>query len=434
MENYKARRAKLFEQVQSGIVVLLSAPEYKRNHDTGYKYRQNSNFYYYTGFREAHSIAVFMPESDKPYRLFLSPKDPHKELWEGKLVGVEKAPKLLGCDEAYPIADFEKMFTEWATKAGTVWTLFGENKEQASWLNNLIVNLPVNIRKSQYPLDAICNVRSHVYRQRMVKDASEIELMRLNCRNSALAHAELMRQTRPGMNESELQAAIEFEFARRGANEVAYTSIVAAGNNANILHYIENNSEAKDGDLLLVDAGGERDLYASDITRTFPVNGKFTDAQRDIYEIVLKSQKDACAIVRPGIEYAEIHRTATKVLIEGMLDLGLLQGSVEENLASKAYTKFYPHTTGHYIGIDVHDVGIYEGRDGRSSVLEAGNVFTIEPGLYFDEKNQEIPEKYRGIGIRIEDDILVTSKGYENLTDECPKEISEIESLMASAR
>lgn len=431
---YKNRRANLQEKIQSGIIVFLGAPSYKRNHDTGFSYRQNSNFYYYTGLLEENSAAILIPNQGNKFVLFVQPRDLLMEQWNGKRVGVDAAPQAFGADEAYDIAKFSEKLQELLRQEGSVAFVFGDMKEQDEAIFSAVSKFTMNIRKGDKPLFGVRNCLREVYGQRMIKAPEEIELMRTNAKNSALAHIEAMQATTPGKNEADIKAVIEYGFAKRGAQALAYSSIVAGGMNATILHYIENNQPLRDGDLLLIDAGGERDLYASDITRTFPVNGKFSAEQKDIYEVVLRAQKEAVGLVKPGIKYTAIHEKACEVLTQGLIDLGVLSGSVEENLANKKYADYYPHGTGHWIGLDVHDVGLYVDDRAEPTILQPGMVFTVEPGLYFPEHLSAASDKFRGIGVRIEDDILVTDSGFENLTEACPKEISEIEKLVGQSK
>jgi Xaa-Pro aminopeptidase len=268
---------------------------------------------------------------------------------------------------------------------------------------------------------------------RKVKNEAELEVIRRNCKNSALAHRKAMETTRPGQWEYQTEAEIEYWFRHGGADDLAYASIVAGGNNATVLHYKTNRDPLKNETLLLIDAGGEMDLYASDITRTYPVNGKFTKAQAAIYEIVLQAQKEAIAAVKPGVRFHDIHALTVNVLVAGLVRLGLLSGKVEDLVKDrKNYVAFYPHNTSHWLGLDVHDVGDYYNSDNESMPLEVGNILTIEPGIYIGEDRTDVPAEYRGIGIRIEDDILVTPRGYENLTVDAPKEIAEIESIVGT--
>ncbi|NUM88758.1 MAG: aminopeptidase P N-terminal domain-containing protein [Bdellovibrionales bacterium] len=413
------------------MAVLYAAPHAKRNSDSQYEYRTCSYFYYLTGVAEPEAAAIFLPGADVPYRLFVMPKDPEREMWEGRRLGVEGARAVFLADETLSIADFDRVFQECLGKSEQLWFPLGEWPEWDERILRAVRNHHPNPRRGEKEFRGVQKAQEILGRMRLVKDASEIDLLRRNGANSALAHRRAMEATRPGLFEYEVEAEIEYWFRKGGAEDLAYPSIVAGGNNATVLHYKTNRDRLKDGTLLLIDAGGEMGHYASDITRTFPVSGKFTKAQRDIYEIVLRANKEAIALVRPGVRFHEIHDRATEVLLTGLFELGLLK---EDPAAvardAKKRMIWYPHNTSHWLGLDVHDTGRYHLPSGESVPLEEGYVFTVEPGIYIGEERMDVPAEYRGIGIRIEDDVLVTASGHEVLTRDCPKEVAELEGIV----
>lgn len=432
-EIFANRRKELYGKLKGGMAIVLAAPVGKRNNDVHYEYRTSSNFYYLTGVREEEAAAIFIPDDDKPYRLFVMPKNPEREMWEGKRIGVEKAKSVFGADETYPIDQFSEVFAKLLKKYSKLFYTTGEFLEQDEQIFSALKNHHPNPRAGEKIFEALHSLQPIIAPLRKMKSLDEIELMRKNCQNSGIAHRKAMEITRPGMHEYQIEAEIEKWFRFGGADDLAYASIVAGGENATVLHYKTNRDQLQDGDLLLIDAGGEMDLYASDITRTFPINGKFSDAQKKIYSIVLEAQKAAIAAVKPGVRFLDIHNTATEVLVKGLVDLGLLNGDVKEIVKDRAkYGKFYPHNTSHWLGMDVHDCGAYYDEQKNSIPLETGNVLTVEPGIYISSDNKDVPSEYWGIGIRIEDDILVTEDGYENLTANCPKEIAEIEAIVGT--
>jgi len=435
-EIFASRRKLFLERLRPGsMAILFAAPHAKRNDDVHYEFRTSSYFYYLTGVREQEAAAIFMPGSDNPYRLFVMPKNPEMEMWEGKRVGVEDSKRVFMADETYSIDDLEKEFRSQLKQADTLYHLLGLFSEHDDLVFRVLKDHAPNPRRNEKKFVRLEKAQEILNPMRKVKDEAELEVIRRNCKNSALAHRKVMEFTKPSHTEYQAEAEIEFWFRHGGADDLAYASIVAGGNNATVLHYKTNRDPLKDGELLLIDAGGEMDLYASDITRTFPVNGKFTKAQREIYEIVLKAQKDAINAVRPGVKFADIHKLTVESLVDGLIKLGLLKGDKAEIAKDRSkYVAFYPHNTSHWIGMDVHDCGDYSGADGASLPLEAGNMLTIEPGIYINADRTDVPAEYRGIGIRIEDDILVTKTGFENLTIDAPKEIADIEAIVGTAK
>ena len=416
---------------EDSIAIIASAPEATRSNDTHYRYRQNSDFYYLTGFDEPESIAVITPGKEHKYTLFVRPRDPEREIWDGRRAGVEGAQNIHGADAAYATGDFEEKLADLLNGAKNLYYRIGnENAELDTKIVKQIARMRALGRKGISAPQAVIDTGAILHEMRLIKSDEEIALMQRAADIAVEAHCEAMKNARPGMNEYEIEALIEYVFRRNGASGPAYNSIVGGGPNATVLHYINNDAILRDGDLLLVDAGAEYRSYASDITRTFPVNGRFTQAQRDIYDLVLETQLACIKMTRPGVSMDELKNHSIEMLTEGMVRLGLLQGETKQLIEEEKYKQFYMHGLGHFLGIDVHDAGRYY-TDGESRRLEPGMVITVEPGLYIAENTENIPDKYRGIGVRIEDDVLVTADGNRVLSSKAPKQVEEIEALMA---
>ena len=414
--------------MQRGIAILPTAPEALRNGDAHYPFRFDSHFHYLTGFDEPEAVLVMLA-GDKPQSiLFCREKDKEREIWDGFRYGPEDACRLFGFDAAFPIAQLDDKLTE---LMGNQPALFHPLGAHAVW-DDRILALRTRVQaKSRSGITApneIHDVRMLLDEMRLIKDNSEIDIMRRAANISAAAQVRAMRATQPGKMEYEIEAELLHEFRRNGAAGPAYTSIVAGGSNACVLHYISNNTRLKNGDLLLIDAACELEGYAADITRTFPVNGKFSAAQKDTYEIVLAAQTAAIAAARPGSHWNQPHDDALRVLVQGMLDLKLCSGSIDSVLESGDYKRFYMHRTGHWLGMDVHDVGNYKIKDQWRDLLP-GMALTVEPGLYIRPADN-VPEALWNIGIRIEDDVVITQNGCEVLTHAVPKTVAEIEAVM----
>jgi Xaa-Pro aminopeptidase len=426
---YANRRQRLAETIGAGIAVVPTAPERVRNRDSHYPYRFDSHFYYLTGFTEPEAVLVLF--SNKSI-LFCRERSPEREIWEGFRYGPEAARERFGFDEAYPIGALDREMERLLENQPALYYPMGADAEWDArairWLNAVRARVRTGIAAP----DRVHDVRSVIDDMRLVKDAHELGIMRRAARIAAAAHRRAMQRARPGRNEYEIEAELLYEFRRSGAQTPAYTPIVAGGANACVLHYVFNDAPLRDGDLLLVDAGCELDGYASDVTRTYPVNGRFSAAQREVYEVVLAAQRAALERVRPGNAWNEPHDAAVKVLAQGMVDLRLLSGGLDEVLEKETYKRFYMHRTGHWLGLDVHDAGDYK-RSGTWRALAPGMTLTVEPGLYIRAED-DIPERLRNIGIRIEDDVLVADAGCEVLTAEAPKTIADIEALMRDAR
>jgi len=415
---------------ENSVAVIASAPEAVRSNDTHYRYRQDSDFFYLTGLDEPDSIAVIRPgHGEHPYTLFVRPRDPERETWEGRRAGIEGARDVYGADAAFPVEEFGEKLGEMLDGARNVYYRLGVRADLDELLVKQIGAMRQRSRTQRAP-DSITDPGALLSEMRLVKTDEEIELMQRAADIAAEAHVEAMRAARPGMYEYEIEALIEYVFRRRGAAGPAYTTIVGGGANATVLHYVTNDSILREGDLLLIDAGCEFRGYASDITRTFPVANRFTAAQREIYSVVLETQLACVEMVRPGVTMEDLNERAVSMLTDGMLRLGLLRGDAEKLVEEKEYRKFFMHGLGHFLGMDVHDVGRYRVDDGPRK-LAPGNVITVEPGLYVPADAGDVPERFRGVGIRIEDDVLVTAEGRRVLTDKVPKQIEEIEGLTA---
>ena len=414
----------------NSVAIIPSAREATRSNDTHYRFRQDSDFYYVTGFEEPESIAIVRPGQDPHYTLFVRPRDPEREIWDGRRAGVEGAKSEFGANESFPIAEFDEKLQDILDGAEKLYYRLGVNRDLDETIINQIARMRAVNRKPIHPPQTIVDPATIIHEMRVLKSSDEIELMQVAADIAAEAHCEAMKASRPGMQEYEVEALIEKVFRQRGAAGPAYTSIVGAGANATVLHYINNDGQLHDGDLLLVDAGAEYKGYASDITRTFPINGRFTKPQREIYDLVLKAQMACVEMVRPGTTHDQLKQHSIEVLTEGMVELGLLDGKPEELIKEKKYERFYMHGLGHMLGIDVHDVGrYYYGKESRA--LEPGVVMTVEPGIYISPDTKDIPSQYLGIGVRIEDDVLCAENGPRVLTNKVPKVAEEIEGLMA---
>jgi len=423
----------------NSVAIIPAARESVRSHDTHYRYRQNSDFFYLTGFEEPDAIAVVAPAKEKKFTLFVRPRDREREIWEGYRAGVDGAVSDYSADEAFPLSEFDEKLVEILDGPSALYYAFGHTTPEMD--QKIIRQLTLMRETNRKPLEpprTIVDPSSIIHEMRVFKNNEEIEIMQRAADIAAEAHVEAMKAVRPDMKEYEVEALIESIFRRHGSAGPSYTSIIGSGANATVLHYISNQGTLRDGDLLLVDAGAEYQGYASDITRTFPINGKFTQAQRDIYDLVLNTQMSCIDMVRPGVRLEDLKTHSIEMLTEGMVNLGLLKGEPAKLIEEKKYMQFYMHNLGHFLGIDVHDAGKYYFK-GESRPAEPGMVMTIEPGLYIspdtsnipEEFNKDIPDKYLGIGVRIEDDVLVTQNGARVLTHKVPKDPGEIEALMA---
>lgn len=438
-ELYQRRRAAFLERMTAqfdgatGVAILRSAPVMHKTADMDHEYRPDSDFYYLTGFAEPGAVAVLTPHAEPSYRLFVRPRDPEQEVWVGKRAGVEGAVSEYGADEAHSVEDVERWLPDLLEGAQVLYYALGKDEAFNQLVLDTLNAFRTKQRKGVYGPDALVDPSTLLHELRLHKAPDEIAMMRRAAEIAAEAHRQAMKACRPGLHEYELEAEIEYVFRKRGAIGPAYETIVGGGANGTILHYNSNQEVLRDGDLVLIDAGAEYGYYASDVTRTFPVNGRFTPPQRELYELVLRAQLEALALCRPGTGFRDPHNRAVEVLTEGMVELGWLSGDVAELVANEAYKAFYMHGTSHWLGMDVHDVGRYK-RDEEWRPLEPGMVLTIEPGIYVAPGTASVDERYRGIGIRIEDDVLITDDGCEVLTSSVPKAVAEIEALMSEGR
>lgn len=432
---FQQRRQQVMEKIGNGTAIFRSAPMAVMHNDVEYTYRQDSDFFYLTGFNEPDAVAILAPHHpEHQFILFVQPKDPEKETWTGYLHGVEGAKEIFAADEAYSIQELDEKLPQYLEKAERIYYHLGRDKTfNTNVLNHwqkLIATFP---RRGTGPT-ALEDTNFILHPLRLLKTAAELDNIRQATAISAQAHNRAREFTKVGHYEYQIQAEIEHTFRLEGGMGPAYPSIVASGANACILHYINNNRQVQENELLLIDAGCAYNYYNGDITRTFPVNGKFTPEQKIIYEIVLEAQLKAIEVVKTGNPYNLFHDTAVRTIVEGLVDLGLLVGDIDEIIKEEKYKPFYMHRTGHWLGLDVHDAGGYKVNEETWQNLQPGHVLTVEPGIYIApdikpaEGQPEVPEKWRGIGIRIEDDVLVTATGNEVLTATVPKKVEDIES------
>ncbi len=429
---FQARRARLLATMQAaggGVAIIPTAPERLRNRDTSYAYRFDSYFYYLTAFREPEAVLVLVAGDTPRSILFCRTKDTEREIWDGYRFGPDAARDAFGFDEARPIAELDEQLGLLLANQPAIFHSVGYEPEWDRRVAEALNRVRAQARTGCHAPSQIRDVRSLIDEMRLVKDAFEIATMRRAAEISAGAHRRAMRTARPGVFEDEGGAELIHEFRRHGSPGPAYTSIVASGPGACVLHYIENDRQMQDGELLLIDAGCELDGYASDITRTFPVNGRFSGPQKAVYELVLAAQAAAIAEIRPSASWNAGHDAATRVLTQGFIDLGLIKGSLDAAIESGSYRQFYMHRTGHWLGLDVHDAGEYK-LAGEWRPLAAGNVLTVEPGAYIRPADG-VPEAFWNIGIRIEDDALVTDTGCDIITIATPKSVADIEAVMA---
>ena len=431
---YRRRRERFLEQIGGGVAVLCAADELIRGRDSELRFRQDGDFHYLTGFREPDAVAVLTPHDEgSRFTLFVRPRDPEKETWNGPRAGVEGARERFGADAAHPLSELDERLKGLVEPGDALWYSLGSNAEMDRRVIELLRHFrgkrarsgkgPAEVREPTLLLDAM----------RRVKEPGELDALRAAARLTAQGHVAAMRAAHPGIGEWELEAILDATFRSGGPDAgSAYATIVGSGANATILHYITNDRRTEDGDLVLVDAGAELGAYAGDITRTFPVNGRFTPAQRAVYDVVLAALEAAIAVARPGARIGEGHEAARRVLVEGMVSLGLLSGEVDALIETEEYKRFFMHQTSHWLGLDVHDPGAYRDPDGEWTVLRPGMVFTVEPGLYVAADAEGVPAELRGVGVRIEDDVAITEDGCEILTRDVPVAADEVEALVGS--
>ncbi len=417
---------------ENSVAIIPAAHEATRSYDTEYKFRQDSDFWYLTGFPEPDAIAVIDPAAKKPYTLYVRPRDLEMETWFGRRQGVEGAVKNYGADRAFPIDRFAADLGKLLDGHDKLYYRFAVDKGLDHQILHYFTEQRVRRLKTAYPPHTIIDPTPVIGDMRLHKTDKEVALMQRAADIACSAHVLAMKRVKPGMNEAQVEALMESFMRDKGASGVAYNSIIGGGDNATILHYVENNMPLKNGDLILIDAGAEYEGYASDITRTFPVNGKYTRAQREVYDVVLDVQRQCVDYTVTGNTVKKRQEFSIELLTEGMKKLGLLRGKTKDLIKKKTYMKYYMHGVGHYLGLDVHDAGRYfcDQQAKHSRPFAPGMVLTVEPGLYIPPDDKSAPAKYRGIGIRIEDDVLVTADGNHNLTAKVPKDPDEIESIM----
>lgn len=432
---FKKRRKHLMQCIGIGNIALISSAGVRvRNRDVDYPFRQDSDFYYLTGFNEPDALAVFIPgRSQGEYILFCREFDEKKALWEGAHAGLEGAIKHYAADDSFPIDDIDDIVSGMLENKTKVFYPMGRDTDLDHSLQEWIRHIRSQSRSGVMAPAELASIEPIVHEMRLFKSAAELKLMRYAAQISAEAHVKAMQLCVAGKYEYQVEADIVHHFMQSGLRNVAYPSIVAGGKNACTLHYTENSDKLKNGDLLLIDAGAECDHYAADITRTFPISGKFSEPQALLYQLVLDAQFAAIEQIKPNVPWNAAHDASVDVLTKGLVKLGLLKGTVSKLIKNEKYKQFYMHRIGHWLGMDVHDVGDYKIHQ-EWRLLQAGMVLTVEPGLYIPEDCKSVDKKWRGIGIRIEDDVLVTKNGYEILTHEVPKTITEIETLMEEAK
>ncbi|MEZ4368780.1 MAG: aminopeptidase P N-terminal domain-containing protein [Kofleriaceae bacterium] len=426
---FAARRQAFMDRLgANAVAVVASLPERLRNGDSEHLFRQHSDVHYLTGFAEPQAVVVVRPGAPPGERvvMFVRPRDPEQETWNGRRAGVEGAVARFGADVAYPVAELDARLPALVANVDELHYSLGLDDAMDLRVAHLLARLRRTEKKGQRPPRAVVDLRSSLHELRLIKGPDEIATLRRAAAITADAHRAVMRQGRPGVGEHELEATLGHAFRAAGGSGPGYTSIVGAGVNATILHYVDNDRVIGAGELVLVDAGCEYEHYTADVTRTFPADGTFTDVQRRAYQLVLDVQKEVIAMARPGATLEQLHDHTVRGLTSAMIELGLLEGPVEERVKDASYKRFYMHGTSHWLGMDVHDAGAYT-QGGTSRPLLPGMVITVEPGLYVAADAEGVPDTLRGLGIRIEDDILITADGPDNLTAACPKEVAEVE-------
>ena len=429
---FSRRRKQLMDMMEpNSIAILPAAPERVRSRDTEYHYRQDSDFLYLTGFEEPQAVMALIPGREHgSFVMFVRERNREREIWDGYRAGPEGACEQFDADDAFPIDDIDDILPGLLEGRQRVYYAMGKDGEFDKQVMEWINTIRAKVRSGATPPGEFLDLSHLLHDMRLFKSAAEIRVMKEAADISAAAHIRAMKICEPGMLEYQLEAEILHEFHRNGARFPAYNSIVGGGKNGCILHYIENSAAIKNGDLVLIDAGCELDYYAADITRTFPANGKFSNEQKILYDICLDAQLAAIAVAKPGNHWNDPHEATVRIITQGLIDVGLLEGKLDELITSEAYKEFYMHRAGHWLGMDVHDVGDYK-VGGEWRLLEPGMVMTVEPGIYVAPDNEKVAKKWRGIGIRIEDDIVITKDGNEVLTKNVPKTVQEIEKLMA---
>jgi Xaa-Pro aminopeptidase len=427
---YRHRRERMIEAMGTAALVVFSAPELLRNNDVEHEWRQDSDFHYLSGFDEPGSVLVLRGGAEPRFVLFVRPRDPERETWDGPRAGVDGAVADFGADAAYPLSELAERLPDLLGNLDSVFYRLGRERTNDDIVLRALDGVRRLARKGIGCPRAIVDPGSVLHEARLLKSAEELERMQRAAAITEVGHREVMARSKPGMFEYEAEALLRGAFRRGGAERHAYAPIVGSGPNATILHYHKNDRRMLAGDLLLVDAGSEYEYYASDVTRTFPVSGRFTPPQRTIYELVLRAELLAIDATRPGATLDDVHGVAVRVLVEGLIELGIISGPLEQALAEERHKPWYMHRTSHWLGMDVHDVGTYY-LAGKPRPLSPGMVLTVEPGLYFSQNDTRVPEQYRGIGVRIEDDVLVTEGEPNVLTAAIPKQVDAVEQACA---
>ncbi len=424
-DEYRQRRQRVLQAIEPGVLVVPSAPLAIRNNDVEYDYRQNSDFYYLSGFDEPESVLVLGGSAEKPFTLFVRARDPEREVWDGARAGVDGAVADFDADQAFSIGELADKLPDLIQNTPRLFYRMGLDRRFDDSVLAALDRVRGRARQGVSCPSSIVDPGTVLHEMRLIKSKPELDLMRRAVEITHEAHVRAMAMTCPGMHEYEVEAALHEVFCKNGAERVAYSPIVGSGPNATVLHYRRNTRRMEDGDLLLIDAGSEYGYYASDVTRTFPVSGAFSDAQRRIYEIVLAAQQASIEATRPGVSLDQVHEASVQVIARGLVELGIIEGPVETAIEKQTYKPYYMHRTSHYLGMDVHDVGAYH-IEGKPRPLSAGMVITVEPGVYI-APGADVPEPYRGIGVRIEDDVLVDPEGRTVLSADIPKTVADVE-------
>lgn len=424
------RRAKVSEKLGHSTLIVASHPEYYRNHDVEFPYRPDSNLYYLTGFEEPESVLVLRPGRDPESVLFVRRKDPERETWTGFRYGPDLAMKEFKVAATYPIDEFDSRIVNLLKGSDALYYRMLKNPEMDEKIQVALKGLSQSQGRTGFGLLPVVDSDEFLGQFRVIKTDLDLINQRQACQISAQSHAEVMKYIKPGMSEKEIHGYFVYQSYKRGSQREGYNSIVAGGPNACTLHYVFNDQKLLANELMLIDAGAEYNYFTGDITRTYPVGGKFSKAQAEVYQGVLDIQKQIIEVIKPGVPFAHLHEMGANLLTDLMLRIGLLSGRREDLIAANRHRKYYPHGIGHYLGMDVHDAGLYYSKAKEPRSIEAGMVFTVEPGIYIPHDDKDASPEYRGIGIRIEDNLLVTSNGYENLTVDCPKEIKDLEAII----
>ncbi|HRO68147.1 MAG TPA: aminopeptidase P N-terminal domain-containing protein [Pseudobdellovibrionaceae bacterium] len=428
---FARRRQELARLIPGSALIVASHPEHIRNHDVGFPYRQDSNLFYLTAFEEPESILIFRPGKTPETVMFVRRRDRERETWDGFRYGPEGVEKEFGIERCYPIEEFEKVAPSLLAGVDGLYYRLHKNPEADARVMTVVDKYRAEGGRTGRGLLPIHDADELLGEMRLIKSEEELVDLREACEITAQAHLAAMKFTRPGVTERQVQGVLAYNFYSKGAAREGYNFIVASGNSATTLHYNFNDQVCQAGDLLLIDAGAELNYYTGDITRTFPVSGRFTDEQGLVYEKVLKVQKQIIDFVKPGVVFKELHEMGASLLTDAMLELGLLSGRKEDIMSANQHRRFYPHGIGHWLGLDVHDAGLYV-KNKEPRPLEPNMCFTIEPGLYIPADDETVPKKFRGIGIRIEDNVRVTPSGCENMTSSVPKEISDLEKVIGT--